>query len=117
MLSFELSLGRPLDFVAYVRSPTEYRLLCVSAGSRIPRLAVREVSASTTIRRLMIFACFSADRAVRTSQEIGDLVGLLAVTVELLTAPLVGLGLIAEDAAGVYRFPGHTTDLEVKDQR
>jgi hypothetical protein len=65
----------------------------------------------------MIFACFSTDRPVRTSQEIGDSMGLLAVTVELLTTPLVGLGLIAEDAAGIYRFPGHAPDLEVKDQR
>jgi hypothetical protein len=60
-----------------------------------------------TSKRLMILACFSTDRPVLISQEIGDSVGLLAVTVELLTAPLVGLGLIAEDAAGVYHFPGH----------
>lgn len=71
----------------------------------------------TTLGRLMIFACFSMERPVRTSQEIGDSVGLLAITVELLTAPLVGLGLIAEDAAGIYRFPGHEPHLEVNDQR
>jgi hypothetical protein len=117
MLNFEAALGRPLNFVAHTRSQTEDSLLCVSAGFRILRPAVRGVSAGTTLRRLMILACFSADRPVRTSQEIGDLVGLLAVAVELLTAPLVGLGLIAEDAPGVYRFPGHAPYLEVKDQR
>ncbi len=65
----------------------------------------------------MILTCFSPDRPVRTSQEIGDSVGLLAVTVELLTAPLVRLGLIAEDASGVYHFSGRAPHLEVKDQR
>jgi hypothetical protein len=79
--------------------------------------AVSESSGSTTLKRLMIFACFSIDRTVLSSQEIGDSVGLLAVTVELLTVSLVGLGLIAEDASGVYHFPGHSFHLEVKDQR
>jgi hypothetical protein len=65
----------------------------------------------------MIFACFSTARPVLTSQEIGDSVGLLAVTVELLTAPLVGLGLIAEGASGVYHYPGHVLYPGVKDQR
>lgn len=65
----------------------------------------------------MILTCFSLDRPVRTSQEIGDRVGLLAVTVELLTARLVRLGLIGEGAIGVYHFPGRASRLEVKDQR
>ncbi len=79
--------------------------------------AVSESSGGTTCMRLMIFACFSTDRPVLTSRELGDSVGLLAVTVELLITPLVGLGLIAEDASGVYHFPGHVLHLEAKDQR
>ena len=63
----------------------------------------------------MIFACFSTDRPVLTSQEIGDSVGLLAVAVELLAAPLVGLGLIAEDASGVYHIPDYGLHREVED--
>lgn len=65
----------------------------------------------------MILTCFSSARPVRTSHEIGDSVRLLAVTVELLTARLVRLGLIGEDATGLYHFPGHAPHLEVKDQR
>jgi hypothetical protein len=78
---------------------------------------VSESSGSTLCKRLMMFACFSTDHPVLTSQELGDSVGLLAVTVELLITPLVGLGLIAEDATGVYHFPGDVPHLEVKDRR
>jgi DNA-binding IclR family transcriptional regulator len=65
----------------------------------------------------MILTCFSPGRPVRTSQEIGDSVGLSAVTVERLTARMVRLGLICEDATGVYRVREPASDLEVKDQR
>lgn len=76
-----------------------------------------QVVRSMTLKRLMILECFSTDRPVLTSQEIGDSVGLLAIAVELLTASLVGLGLIAEDASGVYHFPGHALHPEVTDRR
>jgi hypothetical protein len=74
-------------------------------------------AAGASLRRMMILTCFSPGRPVRTSQEIGDLMGLRAVTVEFLMARLVMFGLIGEDATGVYHFPGGGHHLEVSDQR
>jgi hypothetical protein len=73
------------------------------ASPRVPRPAPRESSAGSTMRRLMILACFSPDRPVLTSQEIGESMGFLAIAIELLMAPLVAFGCICEDASGVYR--------------
>jgi hypothetical protein len=84
------------------------------ASPRVPRPAVRESSA---LRRLMILACFSPDRPVLTSQEIGESMGLLAVTIELLMARLVRFGCICEDASGIYRLVEHAPYPELRDQR
>jgi DNA-binding IclR family transcriptional regulator len=76
------------------------------------------INALSIAHQMSLLAHFSLDRQALTASEIGDIIGLLPATVDLLAENLVRLHCLHWDSAsGTYRLAEQVPDIGISDER
>jgi DNA-binding IclR family transcriptional regulator len=76
------------------------------------------INVLSVAHQMSLLACFSPDRQALTALEIGDIIGLFPVTVDLLAKNLVRLHCLHWDnISGTYRLAEQVPDVGISDER